>query len=65
MLLNMVDKTKDQIDLLKGIEHIGVYVGAIVHDGNGNVLLQNGELKRETSVDTGIYVAERSSLEKP
>lgn len=45
MLLNMVDKTKDQIDLLKGIEHIGVYVGAIVHDGNGNVLLTKRGIK--------------------
>ena len=32
-------------DTLRGVEHIGVSVCAIVHDGNGNVLLMKRGLK--------------------
>ncbi|HLZ14619.1 MAG TPA: NUDIX domain-containing protein [Candidatus Saccharimonadales bacterium] len=30
----------DHIDLRRGIDHIGVTVAAIVHDGHGRILLQ-------------------------
>ena len=33
-------RTRDIVDLRRGIDHIGVNVSFIVHDGNGRLLLQ-------------------------
>lgn len=39
-LIEMVKVADDSIDLLRGVDYIGVTVSFIIHDGKGNVLLQ-------------------------